>query len=122
MSKGKRMERRCFSFTPIASERQARRAIDQESFERPVMVDFFSHGCSYCADTVPELDDLAGHVCDDAKIIKVDVDASRKLAEEHNVSGLPTIAIFRNGRIVKRAEGYQPALAFLKMLEGSGSG
>jgi len=116
---GNKMERRCFSFTPIVTERQARRAIERESHERPIMVDFFSHGCQYCADTVPELDDLAGHVCDGAKIIKVDVEAAATLAEEHNVSGLPTIAIFRNGKIVKRSEGYQSAPAFLKMLEGT---
>ena len=67
----------------------------------------------------PRIDDLAGHVCDAAKVIKVDVDAARKLAEEHGISGLPTVAVFRNGKVVKRSEGYQPAGSFLKMLEES---
>jgi len=113
------LPRNCYSFTPITTERQARLAIERESFERPVVVDFFAHWCDHCKDTAPEIDDLTGHVCDAAKVIKVDVDSARKLAAEHNISGLPTVAVFRNGKLVQRTEGYQSAASFLQLLEKS---
>jgi thioredoxin 1 len=115
--KKKGLERRCFGFTPISTQRQARRAIERESFERPVMIDFFAHWCPHCGETAPELDDLSGYVCDDAKVMKVDVDTSRKLAEEFQIEGLPTVAVFHKGKLVNRSEGYKPAPEFLKMLE-----
>jgi thioredoxin 1 len=120
--KRKGLERRCFAFTPIVTQRQARRAIERESHEHPVMIDFFAHWCPHCGETAPELNDLAGYVCDEAKILKVDVDTSRKLADEFNISGLPTVAVFHKGKLVKRDEGYKPARAFLKMLEQGAQG
>lgn len=117
-----KLEKNCFGFVPISTERQARQAIEKDSFEKPVVIDFMAHWCGYCKDTGPEIDDLAGHVCDDAKVMKVDVDSAKRLAEEQGISGLPTIAVFRNGKLVKRSEGYQPAPAFLAMLKGKGKG
>ena len=113
-----KLDQNCFGFVPISTESQARRAIEQESFERPVMIDFFAHWCDHCKDTAPEIDDLAGHVCEDVRVMKVDVDVARRLAEEQGISGLPTVAVFHKGKLVKRSEGYQPAPAFLKMLKG----
>jgi thioredoxin 1 len=112
----KGLPRQCFAHTPIVSERQARRLIEKESFERPVVVDFFAHWCSHCAETSPEIDDLAGHLCDNAKVVKVDVDAARKLADTLGVSGLPTVAVFKDGKMYRKAEGYQPSPVFLDLL------
>lgn len=62
----------------------------------PVLVDFWAEWCGPCRAMTPTLQALAR----DHKVCKVNVDKNPKLAGRYNVSSIPALFIFKNGRIV----------------------
>ncbi|PJC24528.1 thioredoxin, partial [Candidatus Uhrbacteria bacterium CG_4_9_14_0_2_um_filter_41_50] len=75
------------------------------SKEKPVLVDFFAQWCMPCKMMAPILDDLSEDVGKEAVIVKVDVDEERQLAEEFGIMSIPTMYIFREGKIVEKMVG-----------------
>ncbi|MGI6782184.1 MAG: thioredoxin [Acholeplasmataceae bacterium] len=72
-----------------------------------VVVDFFATWCGPCQMIMPVLDQIAEE--DKAvSIYKVDIDKYRELAIEHQVRGVPTLILFKDGQVVDRASGYRP--------------
>jgi thioredoxin 1 len=62
---------------------------------------------------VPVLKELKNHIGDMATIIKIDVDKSPHVAEAYQVQAVPTLILFKNGKIKWRQSGVVP----VKMLE-----
>lgn len=83
--------------------------------DHPVLVDFFAEWCGPCKVMSPLLDDLKKRVGDQASIIKIDVDKNRSLASSYQVSGVPTLMLFKSGKMVWRQSGVVP-LADLERL------
>ncbi len=77
--------------------------------DKPVLVVFFADWCGPCKRMSPILKELKRRVRDDAQIIKINVDQSPEAAAAYNVSGVPTIIIFRKGQIRWRQSGVFPA-------------
>jgi thioredoxin 1 len=77
--------------------------------DKPVLVVFFADWCGPCKMMSPILKELKRRVRDDAQIIKINVDQSPEAAAAYNVSGVPTIIIFRKGQIRWRQSGVFPA-------------
>ncbi|MBA4017007.1 MAG: thioredoxin [Pirellula sp.] len=61
----------------------------------PVLVDFWAEWCGPCRAMTPTLHALAS----DYKVCKVNVDRNPKLAARYNVSSIPALFIFQNGRV-----------------------
>lgn len=76
----------------------------------PVVVDFWADWCGPCRMVAPELEALAADR-DDIKIVKVDVDAAPQTAANYRIQGIPTIALFDNGRLAAQSVGAKPRAA-----------
>ena len=81
--------------------------------EVPIAVQFFGSYCAPCRAIKPVLESLADDLGNSAKIVAVDVVASPDLVQEHGVSAVPTILVFRDGILTHRMIGLE-ALATLR--------
>lgn len=84
--------------------------------EKPVLVDFYADWCAPCRMMKPILEEVKQKVGEDATIIKVDVDRNPEAAETYNVTGIPTLIIFKKGEIKWRQSGVVPSSQLIQQL------
>jgi thioredoxin len=82
----------------------------------PVLVDFYADWCGPCRALAPVLAQLSAEFAGKAKIVKVNADHEPELAEYYQVQALPTLMLFRGGRLVQRFEGAPPAQVLRSLL------
>lgn len=87
------------------------------SGEKPVLVDFFATWCGPCKMMGPILDDVSKKISDKAVVLKVDVDKNRDAAIKYQVQGVPTLIIFKKGKIVWRQSGVVQANQLVNLLQ-----
>jgi len=85
--------------------------------EAPVLVDFYADWCGPCRALAPRLEELAREM-PEAKIVKVNVDDSPELAARFRVSAIPTLAVFRGGRVAAQHLGLASKQQLRAMLGG----
>ncbi|PIR13850.1 thioredoxin [Candidatus Falkowbacteria bacterium CG11_big_fil_rev_8_21_14_0_20_39_10] len=82
-----------------------------------VLVDFFAPWCGPCKLMGPIIEELAKDYKDKGiKIAKLNVDESKKTAEKYEVLGIPTIILFKDGKILEQMTGYQSKEALEEMI------
>ena len=81
----------------------------EEVFESavPVLVDFTATWCAPCKEVDPIVDELAGEMAGQAKVVKLDIDESPEIYRQLGVNGVPTVIFFNEGREEDRISGPQ---------------
>lgn len=77
--------------------------------EKPVLVDFFATWCGPCQTMKPILDDLKSKLGNTASVLKVDVDKNPHAASKYQIRSVPTLILFKKGKVVWRQSGVVPA-------------
>ena len=86
--------------------------------EKPVLVDFFATWCGPCKMMAPILHDLKAAVGDKVTILKIDVDKNPEVSSQFQVRGVPTLIIFKKGKVAWRQSGVVPAKELERVLAG----
>lgn len=71
------------------------------------LVDFWAPWCAPCRMQGPILENVASKIGEKASITKVNVDENPELAVQYGVSGIPSLKIFKSGKMVKSFTGVQ---------------
>ena len=80
----------------------------------PVVVDFYADWCGPCRMMTPAVEQLATEFAGKVTIGKLDVDVNQEIAIRYGVMGIPTLGLFRGGKLVDRMVGYPGGKAPIK--------
>jgi thioredoxin 1 len=83
---------------------------------KPVLVDFYADWCGPCKAVAPILKNLKTKLGDAVSIIKIDVDKNTGIAQSLQIQSIPTLIIYKNGKIVWRHTGVAQQAELEKVL------
>lgn len=85
--------------------------------EQTVMVDFWATWCGPCKALSPVVDEIAKAYNGKAKVYKMNVDSNNATPMRYGVRGIPTLLIFKGGKVAEQIVGYVPKDTIQKALD-----
>lgn len=73
--------------------------------KQPLLVDFHATWCGPCKQMAPELQRFAQNNNGKLRVIKIDIDKNPATAQEFNIQGVPTLILFKEGKVLWRQSG-----------------
>jgi len=98
--------------------------LDDENFKQNIssgvtLVDFFAEWCGPCKMITPIVARLSQSFAGKAKIAKIDIDKSPEVTTDFEVTSIPTLILFKDGKEVKRIVGLRDEETLKSMIESS---
>ena len=87
--------------------------------DKPVLLDFYADWCGPCKMLAPVVHEIAEENAGTLKVGKINVDEQMELAMRFQVSSIPMLVVFKNGKAVARSVGYRPKAEIAAMVESA---
>jgi thioredoxin 1 len=85
----------------------------EETSKGLVLADFWATWCGPCKMMAPVLEEIDSEMSDQLKIVKLDVDENQETAGKYGVMSIPTMFLFKDGKIADKVVGFQPKEALV---------
>jgi thioredoxin 1 len=100
--------------------------ITDQSFEAdvlkstgPVLVDFWAEWCGPCKQIAPALEQIAEEMKGQITVAKMNIDENQRIASQYGVRGIPTLMLFKEGKLVATKVGAMPKTKMVEWIQGA---
>ena len=87
--------------------------------DKPILLDFYADWCGPCKMLAPVVHEIAEENAGTPKVGKINVDEQMELAMRFQISSIPMLVVFKDGKAVAKSVGYRPKAEIAAMVESA---